>query len=155
MRSTPRAVEGRFSLFDGDTEAPRTPFLRKDGSRDTLLSYPGRPVIATFWATWCGACAIEMPRLARLAEQTPQIVVAALAVDRDESFAKIERFYRLHRIRALEPAVDMGRSLAHQLKVPGTPTSLVLDGAGGIRATAVGNVDWDDREIRAYLLSLA
>lgn len=149
------AVRETFALFEDVKLAPPTPFLLEDGSLRTLRAFPGRPVVATFWATWCGACAIEMPRLARLSEEAPEIAVAALAVDRDESFRKVDRFYRRHRIRSLIPAIDQGQALARQFGVPATPSSVVIDGAGRIRAAAVGNVEWGDPGIRAYLRSLA
>lgn len=149
------AVEMRFSLFDGETPPPTTPFRLKGGEQATLMDFPGRPLIATFWATWCGPCTREMPALDRLATDLPQIAFAPLALDKEESFRKIDKYYRRHQIRMLDQAIDSGQSLARQFGVPGTPTSVVIDGRGGIRASAVGNVDWSNREIRAFLLSLA
>jgi len=149
------AVEQRFSLFDGTTPPPRTPFKLRGEAQATLLDYSGRPLIATFWATWCPYCAKELPALDRLAADLPQIAFAPLAIDREESFTKIGKFYRRHRIHVLDQAIDSGQSLSRQFGVPGTPTSIVIDGRGGIRASAVGNVDWRHPEIRAFLLSLA
>ena len=149
------AMERHFSLFDGAMKAPKGPFLMKNGSRGSLRDYPGRTVVATFWATWCGPCAREMPELGRLARDHPEVVLIPLALDREESISKIEKFYRRHRITTLRPMIDMSQSLARKLRVPGTPTSVVIDGGGGIRAVAVGNVDWRNADVRAYLTSLS
>lgn len=149
------AVEQRFKIFDGLLEAPKTPFLLKYDQRARLTDYPGQPVVATFWATWCGPCAREMPALDRLARALPDVVFAPLAQDRDASILDIERYYQLHQITSLPMAIDNGRALARELGVPGTPTTLILDGTAGIRAAAVGNVDWTHPDIHDYLRSLA
>lgn len=149
------AMRQHFSLLDGAMRAPKGPFLTRNGSRGSLRDYPGRTVVATFWATWCGPCAREMPELGRLARDHPEFVIIPLALDREESFTKIETFYRRHRIKTLPPVIDMSRSLARKLGVPGTPTSVVIDGGGGIRAVQVGNVDWRNQDVRAFLTSLS
>ncbi len=152
---TSKAVEDVFSLFDGSMQVPTTPFLLKNGERRSLRDYPGRPVVVTFWATWCGPCAREMPELDDMAADLPEVAFAPLALDRHESIRKIENYYRRHQIRSLLPAVDSGQSLARAFGVPGTPTSLVIDGGGGVRASCVGNVNWRHPDIRAFVLSLA
>lgn len=40
-----------------------------DGKVVSLTDYKGKALIVTFWATWCGACKLEMPWLAQLREQ--------------------------------------------------------------------------------------
>ncbi|MEI9978226.1 MAG: TlpA disulfide reductase family protein [Edaphobacter sp.] len=40
-----------------------------DGKEVSLANYKGKVLIVNFWATWCGACRLEMPWLAQLREQ--------------------------------------------------------------------------------------
>lgn len=40
-----------------------------DGKVVSLADYKGKALIVNFWATWCGACKLEMPWLAQLREQ--------------------------------------------------------------------------------------
>lgn len=40
-----------------------------DGKPVSLADYRGKALLVNFWATWCGACKLEMPWLAQLREQ--------------------------------------------------------------------------------------
>jgi thiol-disulfide isomerase/thioredoxin len=40
-----------------------------DGRRVSLADYKGKALLVNFWATWCGACKLEMPWLVQLREQ--------------------------------------------------------------------------------------
>ena len=42
-------------------KAPDFTLTTIDGKMVSLSDYKGRPVLANFWATWCGACKLEMP----------------------------------------------------------------------------------------------
>ena len=42
-------------------KAPAFTLTTSDGKKVSLSDYKGRPVLVNFWATWCGACKLEMP----------------------------------------------------------------------------------------------
>jgi peroxiredoxin len=49
--------------------APDFSVQKLDGGNASLAQYRGKVVLVNFWATWCGACKLEMPWLAQLREQ--------------------------------------------------------------------------------------
>ncbi len=49
--------------------APAFIVMTLDGKEVSLADYKGKALIVNFWATWCGACKLEMPWLAQLREQ--------------------------------------------------------------------------------------
>ena len=49
--------------------APPFVVMTLDGKRVSLADYRGKALLVNFWATWCGACKLEMPWLAQLREQ--------------------------------------------------------------------------------------
>jgi len=46
--------------------APSFVVTTTDGKEVSLDDYKGKALIVNFWATWCGACKLEMPWLAQL-----------------------------------------------------------------------------------------
>lgn len=50
-------------------QAPALLVTTLDGKSVSLAEYRGKALLVNFWATWCGACKLEMPWLAQLREQ--------------------------------------------------------------------------------------
>lgn len=50
-------------------QAPAFTAATLDGAHISLADYRGKAVLVNFWATWCGACKVEMPWLAELREK--------------------------------------------------------------------------------------
>ncbi len=61
------------------------------GAPHTLAELHGHPAVVNFWATWCGPCKEEMPRLQKLAESyAPKDVrFVAISLDAPDTAAKI------------------------------------------------------------------
>jgi cytochrome c biogenesis protein CcmG, thiol:disulfide interchange protein DsbE len=75
--------------FAQNQAAPDFTMYDTAGKLVTRSSFLGKPVIVTFWATWCEVCAIEMPLLSkRFAKLKNKLVF--LAVSRDGSQAAQE-----------------------------------------------------------------
>jgi thiol-disulfide isomerase/thioredoxin len=63
---------------------PDVTFESLDGKQVPLSSLKGKVVVVNFWATWCGPCREELPRLRRLAADLEGKGVQFVAVSIDE-----------------------------------------------------------------------
>ena len=69
---------------DGITAGDLMPELRLasygSGREVTLSSLRGKPVLLNFWATWCGPCRAEIPKLNELAQKYPKLTIIGVNV---------------------------------------------------------------------------
>jgi len=77
------------------TPAPKDPPLIDSQDFQKLLQqYKGKPLLVTFWATWCEPCRDEYPMLNELAKQyAPQgLKVVGVSLDQDGDLILVRRF---------------------------------------------------------------
>jgi len=72
----------------------RMPVIDLNGYKSMVAQYHGRPLVVTFWATWCGPCRDEFPMIAELAkEYGPQgLVVVGVSLDEDSDMPLVRKF---------------------------------------------------------------
>ncbi len=122
------------------SNAPDFLWVQPSGASTRLAALKGTPVVLNFWATWCGPCRAEMPRLEQAARDNPGI--AFYEIDLDEDGAKVRGFFDSLQIEHLVPLVDVGSVVARAYGLgQGVPTSFFIDGGGVVRAATVGEMD--------------
>jgi thiol-disulfide isomerase/thioredoxin len=52
-----------------------------NGTPTPISSWPGKPLIVNFWATWCAPCLREIPMLKAFQDDNPGIQVVGIAID--------------------------------------------------------------------------
>ena len=102
----------------------------------SLGDFRGRPVLLNFWATWCGPCREEMPRIQAFHEQYRDRV-AVVGVDVGESAEQVEAYVRAGGYTWLF-LLDEQAATAEKYAVYGLPTTFFLDRDGIIRAKRIG-----------------
>ena len=99
----------------------------KDGGEFRMADHRGKPVLLTFWASWCSPCRRELPALGAFAEMNPSLYILAVNVDRTRPDA--EQF--LSRIRfGLPVAFDPDSRILGAYGVTTMPTMLLYDSQG-------------------------
>lgn len=58
------------------------------GEPQSIHSWPGKPLLINFWATWCAPCLREIPMLKELQTGRPDLQVVGIAVDKRDAVVK-------------------------------------------------------------------
>ncbi len=124
--------------------APDFTALDNNGNPVKLSSFRGKVVLVNFWASWCGVCKTEKPRLAAMAEElsSDDFKVIALASDRswsDVLLALVEGLAPRTRVPEGDVALPQALDLYKRSLPGGVPFKVYLDppeGDGNIGAIA-------------------
>ena len=111
------------------------------GKKVSLSDFGGRPVLLSFWATWCTVCRDELPALQRLQDQNRSSGLAVLLVNYRETSTDRMRQYLSGLQVNLEAVVDPDGAIAAAYGVDvGLPVNVLSDRAGKVARILVGEV---------------
>jgi thiol-disulfide isomerase/thioredoxin len=123
--------------------APSLPRERLTGTPVSLAGLTagagGRPVLITFWASWCGPCEREAPALERFSV-SPAGSGRIVGVDWSDSLPGARSFIRRYSW-TFANVRDPEGTVGNDYHIPGLPTSFVIDSSGRIRAELRGPQD--------------
>lgn len=54
------------------------------GEQQSIKSWPGKPMLINFWATWCGPCLREIPMLKELQAARSDLQIVGIAIEKPE-----------------------------------------------------------------------
>lgn len=129
--------------------APDPAFKSMDGHSRKLSSLRGRVIVANFWATWCGPCQEELPRLSTLAASYADKPVSFVLISIDEPKDRAKIPSTLSRLRvSLDTWQDGDTDIMGDFGlgniVPGT---IILDEQGAVVSRIMGEAR--ETDIRA------
>lgn len=109
------------------------------GRKVGLDEFKGKPVLLTFWATWCTACQDELPALQKIGNQYKSSGLTILAVDyRETDTARMSQFLAGLRVN-METVVDPQGAIAGAFGVDlGLPVNVWLDRSHVVSRVMVG-----------------
>ncbi|MEI7731236.1 MAG: TlpA disulfide reductase family protein [Verrucomicrobiota bacterium] len=100
----------------------------------------GKPVVLSFWATWCPACMMEMPALMELQAKYASQGVEFIGINQDRDKDAFLRYLKDKEI-TWPQCYDAGQELATQLRVTAIPVCYMLDKKGILREILVGKAN--------------
>lgn len=119
-------------------KAPAFSLTSTDGSRVSLASLAGKPLVINFWATYCPPCRAEMPLLQKRAG--PQSGVQLVLIDEGDSRQAARDFLDslgIHQVALLDSDLSVGRAYG----AIALPTTVFVRADGTIAARHIGQLD--------------
>jgi thiol-disulfide isomerase/thioredoxin len=114
-------------------------FTSVDGRRVQFDKLRGKVVVIDFWATWCGPCVRDLPKLEAMhrKHEANGLVIVGISFDRERS--KLESFLKARQIpwAQVYPSKDEQERILRSLGVSGgyLPTVFILGRDGRLRHT--------------------
>jgi thiol-disulfide isomerase/thioredoxin len=132
---------------------PEITLMTMDGSGKVGLDdFRGRPVLLSFWASWCGPCRIELPELQELYTELAGDGFVLLTVNLDDSPRLAARF--MEQIGLSVPVYRMPRGQVALIGVSGLPTNILIDREGRPVKIYAGYSPDLAKEIRGLVLEM-
>ena len=144
----------KFIFSDGTEPLPKPIVLDINenvveiGSNDDIL-------LINFWATWCAPCKKEMPSLNTLAENMKfdDVRIITVASGRNSKEA-IEAFFSDNNLANLNKFRDPKGKIAMSYGVTALPTTVLIDPSRKEIGRIIGDIDWNNENIRSFLRNL-
>jgi thiol-disulfide isomerase/thioredoxin len=109
----------------------------RDISEFNLKQYQGKVVYLDFWASWCKPCQKSFPWMNELQSKYPNDKFTVVTINLDTKTGDMNEFLE-HIPANFEVYHDPAGTLAKKFKLPGMPTSYILDANGAAVKKHVG-----------------
>lgn len=117
------------------------------GETIRLEDYRGQLVLLNFWATWCGACLLELPELVDLREDyAGELEIIGIALDYSSDIVKGYLWDENVDYPVIMSTDEIERSYGG---ISSTPTSFLIDEEGEIVETIIG---WRPYDVLADIM---
>lgn len=126
--------------------APRFSLPDMQDEQRELSDYLGKPVIISFWGTWCPPCRKEIPYFNRASNKLKNDDIVMLFVNINEAKETIEAFIKKVPINLTILRDETAEQLTNW-NLTGLPVTFILDPEGRVVYQAMGERAWDSDEI--------
>jgi len=136
-RADALANQSGLTWEDANLPLPTFELADLNGKTWNVAALKGKVTFVNFWATWCGPCREELPRLQKLIDQYKNRPdVQFISFNADENPGLVAPFMKEHQLAF---TVIPGTNYVWQtLKVFGIPSNWIVDSGGVVRLKGMG-----------------
>ncbi len=121
------------------------------------LAAPGKPLIISFWATWCKPCIKELDAVSEVLpdwQKETGVRLVAVSIDDSRSSSNVAPFVS-GRGWDFRTVLDVNGDLKRALNVVNVPHTFLFDGNGKLFWQHTGYADGDEAELRRKVVECA
>jgi cytochrome c biogenesis protein CcmG, thiol:disulfide interchange protein DsbE len=121
------------------------------------ISNDGKPIVISFWATWCKPCVKELSAIAEVYEDWVDetgVKLYAVSIDNARSKSRVAPFAN-SKAWEYEVLLDPNGDFKRVMNVVNVPHTFVIDGKGKIVYQHTTYADGDEEELYEILQKLA
>ena len=134
-----------ISKLHAKEPAPDFTLKSKDSGNIRLSEQRGNIVMVNFWASWCGPCREELPKMEELYQEYQDMGFEILAVNVDDEESKAEVL--LNDIEVTFPVLyDTAGNVSQLYDVNAMPTTVIIDRDGNQRLLHLGYRAGDEKK---------
>ena len=154
QKGSPSCESFGIQMFPEKKEAPVFSLHSLDGKKISLNEFKGKPVLLTFWATWCDSCKEELPILEKFsAEKRDQLVFLLITIDGERKKAA-QKVIDAKKI-SLPVLLLLKEKVMDQYGVRGwVPQTFVIDREGRLIGKTIGERNWSSPDAWSCLKEL-
>jgi peroxiredoxin len=120
----------------------------------SISAMRGKVILLTFWATWCGVCRGELPKLENLYQNLKgHDDFAVVTINLDQPSESVPPFVRKNEYR-FPVLLDADNRVKTAYDVSGIPANFIIDRAGKIIWSFEGGIDWSDHTLQQAIEKL-
>ncbi|NNJ72856.1 MAG: TlpA family protein disulfide reductase [Enterobacterales bacterium] len=112
----------------------------RSGENVRLQELTGQVVLVNFWASWCGPCRKELPKLEELHQKYKDMGVTILGINIDENLELSQRL--LKDVEVNFPVLyDFDNKVSKPYDISAMPSTFLIDKSGNFRYKHLGYLD--------------
>ena len=134
------------------SSVPEMTYLDIDSNAISISDFKGKYVYIDVWATWCGPCKREIPKLESLGHELEGKNIVFVSVSTDKNKASWERMVTQKNMHGVQLHAGPGGSISQVFRVTSIPRFILLDREGKVLNPIAPRPSHPG--IKEYLLSL-
>ena len=147
------ALRAAFNM-PSSSSVTQIEFFNEDGNVVTLEKFKGKPLIVSFWATWCPVCVKNMSSFNTFAKAFEAQGGKVISISEDSGMGVVKAYLARNGYTNLAAHLDNAGQLMTAYAAAGLPTTIFIDANGKEIERIVGGVDWGTPALQDFTFNL-